>query len=138
MTWRLRVGYGHRKTKARTIKQKEKAHAKRRAMERYGVELNKDKMRQISELIKSKDSKLVQFVEQGTQKERAIYRVKFQDRWMHVVYDRKRKVPVTFLKPPAKKRRFVATIIRKIILSIRLRRRLRGRAKSYRKFIESC
>jgi hypothetical protein len=70
-------------------------HAKRRAFERYGVELNRHQLRELADLIRTGKA---EFVEKQSHRV-SVFRVPIGDTTARVVYDRQRKTIVTFLPP---------------------------------------
>lgn len=71
----------------------ERIHAKRRAQERFGLELNRHQLR---ELVKQIQSGKAEHVE--TQSNRvSIKRVKFEGSFYTVAYDKNRQTIITFL-----------------------------------------
>lgn len=71
-------------------------HAQRRACERYDIELTKEVHDFFIRAIRSKDlTKAVKLWQQSIRV--AIYKVRFETRWIPVVYDKQRVQIVTFL-----------------------------------------
>lgn len=70
-------------------------HAKRRALERYGITLNRHDMRALVELIQSGRT---EFVEHQSHRV-SVHRVPLGTQMARVVYDRQRQTIVTFLPP---------------------------------------
>lgn len=69
------------------------AHARRRARERFGLELNEHDLRHLAHRIQRGESQLV-----ARQTNRmSIHRVECQGQQVLVAYDRRRKTVVTFL-----------------------------------------
>lgn len=68
-------------------------HAKRRALERYGLEITQEKYDQIVKLVQSGKSKFL-----FRQSHRVShFLIEFEGKSMRVVYDKQRKTIVTFL-----------------------------------------
>ena len=84
-----------RKRRKRTKAQNEWAHAKRRARERYGLELNRFDRKEIVGIIQVGMSEL----ECRTSNAYKVHLVKYKDRLLRVVYDSRRKTICTFLPP---------------------------------------
>ena len=74
-------------------------HAKRRAKERFGLDLNKRDLLCIRDLIQSGQA---QFVERQTL-DRTLWAVTWQDKILHVVYSKRHKSIVTVLYPKEKR-----------------------------------
>lgn len=73
------------------------AHAKRRAEERYGLELNKDARREIVQMIQSNQAEFVS----RTSNNRTLWKVPYQDETLNVVYDKARQAMCTVLPKDA-------------------------------------
>jgi hypothetical protein len=78
-----------RKSKAKC----QQAHARKRAMERYGIDLSRAKQEEIIGLIKANKA---QFVEKQSNRI-TVFRVVLDDKMFRVVYDKQRKSLVTVL-----------------------------------------
>ena len=74
------------------------AHAKKRAEERYGVNLNKHARREIVQMIKSQQADFVS----KQSNNRSLWRVTYQGEPLNVVYDRQRGTMCTVLPKDAK------------------------------------
>ena len=73
------------------------AHAKKRAEERYGLNLNKEARHEIVSLIQSNQAEFV-----GKQSNtRSLWRVQYQDQSLNVVYDKARSTMCTVLPKEA-------------------------------------
>lgn len=73
------------------------AHAKRRAEERYGLNLNKEARHEIVQMIQSNKAEFV-----GKQSNnRTLWRVQYQDQSLNVVYDKARSTMCTVLPKEA-------------------------------------
>lgn len=75
----------------------QRLHAKKRASERYDLELNRKQLDQIVELIQTNQA----FFIKRRSNRITLFQVYFEDQWLKVVYDSVRKNIVTFL--PQKK-----------------------------------
>lgn len=73
----------------------QRAHAKRRAAERFGIELNKHSMRELVRAIQNKKSLLVERCNNRC----TAHVLYFGGTIVKVVYDKHRKAPVTFVYP---------------------------------------
>lgn len=78
------------------------AHAKRRAAERYDLELNKDARREIVQKIQTNQAEFVH----KQSNNRSLWKVNFQDKTLNVVYDKQRSTLCTVLPPDAREFRF--------------------------------
>src|SRR5271167_2789991 len=74
------------------------AHAKRRAAERYDLDLNKDARREIVHMIQTNRAEFVS----KQSNNRSLWKVSFQDKSLNVVYDKLRSTLCTVLPPEAR------------------------------------
>lgn len=88
--------------KRMTKAQSERVHAKRRCMERYGLEINRHDIRDIVGMIQSGDRTKATKKEDQSQRV-SVWIVKFRGIDVKVVYDRVRKTLVSFLPMEDKK-----------------------------------
>lgn len=73
------------------------AHAKKRAEERYGLNLNKEARHEIVQMIQTNQAEFV-----GKQSNtRSLWRVQYQDQSLNVVYDKARNTMCTVLPKEA-------------------------------------
>lgn len=82
-----------------TKAQGERRHAKQRALERYGVTLNRHQLRELSRLIQLNHTS-VRFLWKESNRV-SHFALTFNEQRYIVVYDRQRKTIVTFLPPEA-------------------------------------
>jgi len=73
----------------------QRAHARRRALERYGIVLNKEARRAMVEAVRSGRARLVHRRSNRV----ATYEIEWEGRTVLLSYDRKRGTIVTFLPP---------------------------------------
>lgn len=71
----------------------ERIHAKRRALERFGLELNRQDLRSIVDIIQKQQAR---FIERQSLRV-TIWEVMYSGQLMRAVYDSKRKAVVSFL-----------------------------------------
>jgi hypothetical protein len=83
----------------RSKKECEVIHAKRRLYERYGLELKKDQRERIIQFIRKRDAR-ARFVKRMSLR-LSCYFVWAYERWLPLVYDKRRHELVTFLPPNA-------------------------------------
>jgi hypothetical protein len=74
------------------------AHAKKRAGERYGIDLNKDARREIVNMIQRGGAEFVS----KQSNNRSLWRVQYQDQALNVVYDKQRGTMCTVLPKEAR------------------------------------
>ncbi len=79
----------------KTKKARERAHAKRRAKERYGWRLNRADLRALVDQIKTRQATLLKIYSLTRSK----WEVSYQGQTAIVVYDKKRQEIKTFLPP---------------------------------------
>ena len=82
-----------RKASTRTKAKSQVVHAQRRALERYGLNVNEKTNRQFVNMIQAGKATLLQKQSLRVAK----YRIEFEEKTYIVIYDRKRKTIVTFL-----------------------------------------
>lgn len=83
---------------AKTKTEAQNKHAKQRAMERYGIDLNRHKREQIIRMIQNGQAECVR--KQSLRV--SIFSVQFEDKEVIVVYDKQRKTLASFLPIEAK------------------------------------
>jgi hypothetical protein len=83
------------KSKKLTKAQAERVHAKKRAKERYNLDLNRFDLREIIQQISLKQAKLLE----NKTNRLALYQIDVKGISCKVIYDRQRKQIVTFLRP---------------------------------------
>lgn len=76
-------------------KQNQTIHAKKRADERFGINLNKHKRRELIQMIFKGNARHLEKISNRLSK----FRVRFEDKLMDIIYDKNRKRIVTFLYP---------------------------------------
>lgn len=76
-------------------KNNQRIHAKKRAEERFGIQLNKSKRKELIKMILNGNARHLEKISNRLSK----FRVKFEDTLMDLVYDKSRKNIVTFLLP---------------------------------------
>lgn len=83
-------------------------HAKKRALERYKIELSSDDYKYLLSLIRNRSAKLLQRIN----KERSKWRLSFHGIIMYAVYSKKTDRIITFLKPDIERCREKLKIIK--------------------------
>jgi len=79
--------------RGKTKRQAEAAHAKRRALQRFGLTLNSDQLQALSRMIRAGRSECIERESNRV----SVHRLEWQGCVVVVVYDRLRKQIVTFL-----------------------------------------
>lgn len=79
----------------RSKKDSQKRHAKRRAEERYGLSLKDEDYRAMVAMIEEGNEKITQLDKQSLRI--TLFAVLWDERWLPIIYDNKRKTVVTIL-----------------------------------------